>query len=276
MANNNLKALRKLQSAMPVLDKQRQQQQQQARAVQLQQQVAQQPTTAPVTPTAQQLGAQAAQQAGQQEVKAAQQRQQQLGQMAQTALGAERAQAAEQLGQRQLGLGERQLAVTEELGGRTRSAEDQIFQNQVDFKRDELGRTTYQSHQQLDLALASAQSAEDFKDKMQIIEQATKENLAMLEATAKRLELELKGEGQLSRQDLTLEKQSQLQDLLRDTKNSLARKQAEAQATAAMYQGIGAAAGVGAALLIPGGAAFAPAAAAGGAALGAGGSGLLG
>ena len=232
---NTASTIRKLERAMPVMDKRRQQQQQAARDIQLQQSVAQ----APAGTTAQQLGTQAATAAGQQAVTNEASQQQQRSQLAQAELQSQATQAGERQVAEQAGLQREQIAVGSELAKQQLQNIDQIAQDQMEFKRDEIGRVQYQETQLIDFAIATAESEEELQNRLQDIEWASRQETAMMEAINNRLKTLLSGEQSAELQKYSQEQQAELVRYQRDLEDNLREKQEKAARNGAIFGGIG-------------------------------------
>jgi len=174
--------LAKLQNAMPVQNQRIADQQKAARAIQLQQAVSAAPTggVPQQQAQAQVLGAGVQQMAGEQAVTQAVGQQKQLEQLGQAALGVEKTQQQQQIGQQQLAFGQQQIESQATVATTNRDVEDKILNDQLTFKQDDLGRIEYQENQLLDYAIVSTKNEQELKGKLQNIEFASKQENIIL------------------------------------------------------------------------------------------------
>jgi hypothetical protein len=240
---SNASLIRKLESAMPVMDKRRKQQQDEARTIQLQQQVAAAPSGINVPQAAQQLGVQQAAAAGQQAVTNEAAQQQQRSALAQQALQSQATQQENILAQQQAGLQRQQIQSEADLSTKKRQNIDKIANAQMEFKRDEQGRVEYQESQLMDYAIATAKSEQDLKDTLADIQWATEQELEIMSAANDRLKSLLHGEQQIELQKYSQEQRAALAEYQRSLERELERKQARAANGAMIGGGIGTIAG---------------------------------
>jgi hypothetical protein len=229
--------IRKLSKAMPIADAEQQRRQAATRAIQMQRTVAQAPTVpaTQIAPVAGFIGVQQQQLAGQQAVQNAQQQSQRNIGLQQAAVGAQgiaqQSQIAGQALAQQEQANKAQIATQE----KARQAEDQIFQNQLSFNKDELGRKFLQGTQELDAALISAKSAEDFKDKAQYIQHVSDQKIQMLTALNKRLSLIIKGEAAIGEQKLDQASKERIQAYQQQIEAEIQRSTSAAANREAMF-----------------------------------------
>lgn len=177
-----LKALQNLQNALPIANQRVAQGQAAARDMQLQQAVAKAPTTQNVTQTSQQTGAAVAQQAGQQNVQQAQASVQQQGQIGQLALGEQGQANQASLANQQLSAQQQQMNNVQRLAQISEEAKQELYDKQMNFERDEAGRTLFNQTQLLDYARVNAQNNEQFQNYAQIAQQASQRKLQFMES----------------------------------------------------------------------------------------------
>jgi hypothetical protein len=256
--------IRKLEQAMPVANVNVQKQQKAARSMQLQQAVGgMTPQQATAPGLAQTIGGAQAQTAGQQAVQGAQTTQEQAGQLRGMAAAEQAGQQQKALGEQKLGLGETELKESEKLSAKARDMQDKLFKQQLQFKRDELGRTMYQETAKMDYALLSAKNDEDLKDKLADIEYASDQSLLAMEALNKKLAATLDNEAALRELDKRGVSRQKIAELKQQMEEAAAKKKAKAANRMAMYQAGGMIAGAVVGSLVAPGAGTAAGAAAG-------------
>lgn len=232
-----------LAGQMPVRNKTIADQQRAARMLQLQQAVAQLPPEA--APTAQQaagMGASIAQQAGAEQVSRAQQMVQQagqlgqLGQQEQQLAGQQQLAAAQQAGQRE------SLDQASRLAALDASAKKELFDNQLQFKRDQNDRTLFNERQLADYKALTASRSEDFKNWSQRSQQLHDRNVQVLQTMSAKLDEALQQQYKLGKQQQDQALTKELAQLKRDNDMRLAKAQANAANTATMWGAVGGAA----------------------------------
>lgn len=218
-----------LAGQMPVRNQQIAQQQKAARALQLQQAVAGlPPQQAPIT--REQVGTiagQMTQAAGQQQVgraKEAMQTGEQLAKLGQ--------QETAMLGQQRLatlsGLAEQEaMDQTSRLAQIDQAAKKEIFDNSLQFKRDEADRTMFNERQLMDYAINSANREEAFRNWEQKTKQYSERNIKMLEVAANKVQQALETGYNENKQKLDQKAKLELVQIRRDIDNRLARARAK-------------------------------------------------
>jgi hypothetical protein len=178
---NKMTALQSLANSLPVANSRLAAGQKAARDMQLQQAVAGAPPAAPIAPTAQTGGAAAATNAGQSMIANAKQGVAEQGQVAQ--LGAtERAQTGQaEVASQSMGAKQAQMDQATEFANLNEGLKKQLYDNTMQFQKDELGRTKFNEMQMADYYKVTAQNQEQFKNYSQQIQQATDRNIQMME-----------------------------------------------------------------------------------------------
>jgi hypothetical protein len=222
--------------------------------------VAQQPQAA------QQLSAEQSQLAGQQALQNQQRQQQQAQQLTGLALNQQQQAASGEAAAAEIALKNQGIATEKTISDKQRQVEDQIFRDQVTFKKDELGRTEYQQEQMMDLALWSAKSKEDYLNRVQVINQEADKELMLLETLYKKIEQAeqqsfVAGESQLDK-----DSQVRMLEAKRALQTRIDKKKRQAAARGIYGQAGGLVGGIGGGIL--GGYFGGPAGAVGGAAAG--------
>ena len=129
----------------------------------MRQQVAQAPGPL-TTAQQQQAGAQQAATMGSQRLQAAQQGIQQQAQMGQMGLQQQAQQSKEKLAERQLGLRTKQRNLENQLASMGEQVKQKLFDSNMTFQRDELGRTAWNERQLADWVVKKAKSVEDLRN----------------------------------------------------------------------------------------------------------------
>lgn len=232
-----------LAGQMPVRNKAIADQQRAARMLQLQQAVAGLPTGA--APTAQQaagMGAAVAQQAGAEQVARAQQATKQSAQIGQLGLqeqqlaGQQQITAAQQAGQQE------SLDQASRLAALDASAKKELFDNQLQFRKDQADRTLFTERQLADYKRMTAGQEEDFKNWSQRSRQLHDRNIQVLATVNARLEEALQQQYAVGKQQQNQALIKELAELKRDNDRRLVEAKAKAANTAAMWGAIGGAA----------------------------------
>lgn len=237
METARTKALKSLASTMPVANQRVAQGMQQARLMGMQQAVAGAPAptaSQPGTSKAeiQQAGAAQASQAGEIVNKAAAATQKGLAQVG--ALGAEEVSraGAEAVGQATVDATQSQTADGAALAGLGRDVKQKLFDSRVSFERDEAGRKLMNEGKLIDHTIASAKSANEFKDRMQSASLMHEKRMSLLKVAHQKIAAALEFESKKKIQDRD---QSVLESLAL-AKANMDREIADAQANAANNQ----------------------------------------
>lgn len=232
-----------LAAQMPVRNQAIADQQKAARLLQLQQSIAQLPTgTAPTAQQAAGMGTAMAQQAGAEQVNRAQEMVKQsaqlgqLGQQEQQLAGQQQLAAAQQAGQQE------SLDQASRLAALDASAKKELFDNQLQFKKDEANRTLFNERQLADYKMMTASRAEDFKNWSTRSQQVHDRNVQVLQTVSAKLEEAIKQQYSLGKQKQDQALTNELIQLKRDNDMRLAKAQANAANTAAMWGALGSAA----------------------------------
>ena len=173
-----------------------------------------------------QAGAQLAQQTAQKATQQAAQTGQQMTQAAQ--LGEQAAANAGNIaaGQRAAGMAETARSNEDQLARLSLGVKKKLFDDRTKFETDEIGRTTLNSIQLADWAVVSAESAEDFKDKMQTIELAQDRKIELLKTGYSRIMAALDAEAKGTAQKMTQEAKQRMIEAQRAMKEAIRREQA--------------------------------------------------
>lgn len=236
-------ALQNLQAQLPVANQRVAQGMKAARDLQLQQAVARAPTGAAIAPAAQQTAAAAAAQAGQQQVGAAKQMIQQAGQLGQLQIGEQQLQAQQQIAQAQQAARQEDLSMAERLARLDLNAKKELYDNEMQFRKDEAGRTLFNERQMADYAKQNALSDEQYRNWSQQAEQLNRRKLQAMETAFRVVEEDLKQQWQAAEQQKDFAKTREIAAIRKELQERMARERARAANNAAMWQAGGVIAG---------------------------------
>jgi hypothetical protein len=217
METNRTKALKELAGAMPIASQKAAQQLQAGRLVGLQQAVSQ--AQGPVTKQQIQQGAaqQVTQAAGIQN-QVANNMQGNLVEMGRASVQAQQTAQQTQLDGRRLALAESSRKAEESLNSLGADLKQKLFDRQMQFEKDEAGRALFNTTQLADWAVQKSKNAEEYKNKVQKMDQAHKMTLHAMEITQKKIEQQLEFEMRKKIQDrdqATLERLARYKQQLR-------------------------------------------------------------
>lgn len=266
--NGRLGQLNKLAAAIPMANQQIAGGLQQARETQLQQAIGQMTPEQAATPRlAQSIGAQQASAAANIQLQAQQKTQQQAISTGQQIIAQDRMQRQQELFTRSQALSQKSRYLENELGRVSQSAKDKLFDQQLSFKRDELGRTVWNERQLADYKLATAKSDEDFLNYQQQATLLSERRLKMLTMAQRKLEQTLEQGYAANKQKLDQASKLKIMESLANLKKKMAREKARQSGNMAMWQAGGTIIGAGVGFVATG---FNPAGAVVGAQMGAG------
>lgn len=254
MATTRINQLRKLAAAVPGQNEQIAQGLQAARETQLQETIRQARPAGPMA--AQQIGAQQAAQAGQIQLQQAQQTQQDLQRLGQTAAQQTQLEAQQRVGQAQRAVSGKARELENKLAKLNQEVKNELLDKQLEFNKDERGRTIFNERQLADWAIQNAKSEEEFLNYKQAAEQMHQRKMQMLEVAYQKLSAQLRGEARLKGQKLDQESRNRIEEARRKIEQKLRQEQIEEQNRQAIWSGVGTivGAGVGAFFGGPGGA----------------------
>jgi len=152
----------------------------------MRQQVAQAPGPL-TTAQQQQAGAQQAATMGSQRLQAAQQGIQQQAQIGQMGLQQQAQQSKEKLAERQLGLRTKQRNLENQLASMGEQVKQKLFDSNMTFQRDELGRTAWNERQLADWVVKKAKSVEDLRNYQMKVAQISKRKMQYLKTAQQKL-----------------------------------------------------------------------------------------
>lgn len=223
---------------------------------------------------ARQIAAAGAQQtAGQAQIRgqAAQQTIKQQQQVQQLGLQEEQMAQKRALSERAMRLQRQQRQAEASLFGLNESLKSRLMDDQLQFQKDELGRTLFNERQLMDYAITKAKSAEDFANYQQKVTVLSKRKMQALQTAHLKIEQALRQEQQKSETTKNRELETELAKKKMALEEKIRKEQADAANRASMFNAagtiIGAGIGAAASIFMP---AAAPALISGGAALGGG------
>lgn len=199
--NPRLRALQQLQSQMPQANQGVANQQAAARDIQLQNAVQKAPAGTPSTSAGQVAGAAQATNAGQAMIKQAQTNVKQQGQMGDVGIQATQTEAARQLGEQKIGLEEQKTNNIARLAALDSRAKKELYDDQMQFQRNENNRTMLNDIQLSDYAKLNAERGEAYKNYSQSVKQISDRKLQAMQQAQSVIEQRLKQEQAKSEQE---------------------------------------------------------------------------
>lgn len=229
-------ALQNLQNQLPAASQKIASGIQAARDIQLQQAVARAPTGAAIAPAAQQTAAAATAQTGAQQVDAAKQMVQQAGQLGQLKLGEQQMAAQQKVAQQQQAARQQEITNAERLGRLDLAAKKELYDSEIQFKKDESGRTLFNERQLADYAIRNARSEEEFKKYAQDAQILAKRDLQATETAFNLIMEDLKQRWSLAEQRQDQAAKEEIARIEREARLAMEKKRAKAASKAAMWQ----------------------------------------
>ena len=151
--------------------------------------------------------------------------------------------AQEQQQQNQQKLRERDLQITQagrKIQGQLRAYNSKlsniIYDDNLEFQRDELGRTVFNERQLADFAIVSAKSEIEYRQFEQNLRQASERKLKLLQVAQKRILEEMEQSFRQSEQELDQAQALKLAEMKRNIEEKIRREQARARNRASMFQ----------------------------------------
>lgn len=236
MVNTRLQQLNKLAGQVPGVTKQA------ANVAQSQQDLSLLDTTRQVglrPGAAGQLAAARTQSEGQIQTQAAGQQQQALAQVGGQMVQQQGMNQQDRLSKLSRSLQEKSRTLTTRLSQLDENAKNRILDNQLQFQRDEMGRTLFNERQLADFALLQATNAEDIRNYQQTVEQLSRRKLQMLQSAQTILTQQLELDYQRESRQLSQEQTLKLQRAKQELQNKIAKEQAERANRAGMNSAIG-------------------------------------
>lgn len=245
-------ALQNLQKQLPVASQKVAQGIQTARDIQLQQAVAKAPTGGAIAPAAQQTAAAATAQTGTQQVEAAKQMVQQSGQLGQLQLGEQQMTAQQQIAQQQQAARQQEMTNAERLGRLDLAAKKELYDSEIQFKKDEAGRTLFNERQLADYAIRNARSEEEYRKFEQDAQLLAKRDLQATETAFELVMEDLRQRWAIAEQRKDQAAKEEIARIEAAARAAMERKRARAANSAAMWSSGGMIVGAVAGALIAG------------------------
>lgn len=198
--STRMQALRGLSNQLPVANSQVAAGQQAAQQMQLQSAVQAAGPKTQTTATGQDTGAAAAAQTGQQMVGNAQNSLAQNNQVGQLGLQAQGQQNQAEVSGLQLGSQQQQMDNTQRLAALSASTKAQLYDANIQFQKDETGRTLFNEAQLADYARTKAQTDEQFRNYSQTANQLTDRNLQMMNTAYAKIQEDITNKYQQAKQ----------------------------------------------------------------------------
>jgi hypothetical protein len=222
-----LKALRSLANQLPVANQRIAAGQKAARDLQLQQAVKAAPVAAPIASTAQQTGAALSAQAGQQKLQSAQNAVEQGSEIGKTGLQEEARLGQAGLAEQQSQLRSQEMSNLDRFANISEKAKQDLYDKQMQFQKDEAGRTLFNETQLLDYAAVNARNQEEFKNYQQQAEQMSENKLKMMELAFDKVKQDLDLKYQEAKQAGDNETQAKIIQMQNDMKQQIQNEQNE-------------------------------------------------
>ncbi len=238
-----MQALRNLSNQLPVANAGIAQGQQAAQQMQLQQAVQKAGPKVQTTTTAQDTGAAAAANQGQQMIEGAKNSLQQNQQVGQVGLGEQQRQGQQEVAGAQQGLNQQQMDNVERLANLSEGTKQQLYDANMQFQKDEVGRTLFNEAQLADYAVTKAQNAEQFRNYQQQAEQMNKMKLDLMESAYAKITEDLNQKAAVANQKQDQQVALEIAQKKREADLEMQKARNKAANSAAMWTAGGTAAG---------------------------------
>lgn len=231
---------------MPTRNQELADQQRAARTLQLQQAISKlSPQQAPTAQQAAGMGAALSAQAGQEQVGRAQQMLETTGQLAKLGQQETALAGAAKTGAMQEAARQEQLSQVDRLAKFDANAKRELFDKELQFRKDASNQTFFSERQLADYKKQSAVSDEQYRNYANQAQNYHKRNIASLEAVYNKLAEIEKNNFQIGEQKLDQAAKKEIQGLLADAKRRVAEAQRKAANNTQMWSaGLGIAGGV--------------------------------
>jgi hypothetical protein len=140
------------------------------------------------------------------------------------------------------------LKQREDLSKLGRDIKDELFDKNLAFEKDEVGRKFSNERQLADYAVSRAKSDIDLQKSMAAMQRAAKFEIIMLEAAQKKIVQELEQQSANATREMGQEDRIKLAQYKSSIEKRIARKKAEAANRAMIFQGVGMVVGAGIAI----------------------------
>ena len=176
---------------------------------------------------------------------------QQAGQLGELKAGEQQMAAQQQIAQAEQVARQQEMTNVERLGRLDMAAKKELYDSEIQFKKDEAGRTLFNERQLIDYAARNARSEEEYRNYAQRAEILNKRKLQAMETAYRIIEEDLRQQFALAEQRKDQAAKERIAQIRRDIQARVAREKNRAANRAAMWQAggmvVGAAAGVAAA-----------------------------
>lgn len=183
----------------------------------------------------QQMGTQAAAQQGQATLQAQQQQAQKAMQISGAAAQAEQQENQQRLREREFGIKKQTKALERQLGAYDERLKQEIFDNNLKFQKDELGRTLFNERQLMDYKIYSSKSKIEFRKFEQDARQMSQRRLKMLDVSLAKIKQELRQQFDKDQLEMNQEQEMRLLKAKNAIEEKIRRAKADAANRAAMF-----------------------------------------
>jgi hypothetical protein len=178
---------------------------------------------------------------------------QQAGQLGQLQLGEQQLQAQQQVARAQQAARQQEMTNIDRLGRLDMEAKKDLYDRELQFKKDETSRTLFNERQLMDYAARNARSDEEYKNYAQQADLLNRRNLQAMETAYKLIEEDLAQKWRVAEQKKDQAAQKQIADIRAEIAARMEREKARAANRASMIQAGGMIVGAAAGAAIPGG-----------------------
>jgi len=253
--SSRLGILKQLADQVPVANQQLAAGQQAAQTARMQEAVKQAAPTSNITQAAQQTGGQQQAAMGAPVVAAAQQTQNQLQSVGQSVLANQARGVRQQAGENAISESQMSRGFSNQLAQLDNKAKRELVDESLKFKLDEGGRALLNTRQLTDWAAGNAKSDEDYANKMQEIQHVSERKIQMMEMAQKKLQQMAEQGYYGAKQTLDQASRKKIMENAQAIENKIRREKAKAANRMMTAQGVGMLVGMGAAIVLTGGAA---------------------
>lgn len=227
-------ALQNLSNQLPVANMKVAAGQSAARDIQLQQSMSKIPQGAGPGAAAQ-IGAGQAQAAGQDQLKSASNQVEQQGQIGQLGVRQQGIQNQQSLASQQAANRQTEMDNSQALADVDENAKQELFDKQIQFRKDEAGRTLFNERQLADYAKVNAKSDEEYKNYAQKAQLASSRRLQQLESAERLIQEDLTQKYREAEQKNDQATKSRIAQMQKEMQQAMAKKKADEANKAAMW-----------------------------------------
>jgi hypothetical protein len=183
----------------------------------------------------QQAGAQAAAQQGQATLQAQQQQAQKAMQISQQAAKVEAEETQQRLREREFGIKKKANVLERQLGVYDEKLKNELFDKNIKFQKDELGRTLFNERQLMDYKIYSTKSKIEFRKFEQDMRNMSRRRIKMLDVSLAKIKQELKQQFDKDQLELNQEQKKRLLEAKAAIEEKIRRAKANAANNASMF-----------------------------------------